>query len=244
MVVPAVEVAALLLVVVGCGDGKSADAPTPANSDPSADVAEAIPGMDFPESETVPVSPTAAVTPKAGFIHSEGALDLALGDAARVGMDTISNGLGYALVPNDLPADFTLTMARLVEVPGSPLATVFYESRGRRLTLFYPAIFRPDFEQQTKRPGDFTPPGDAVVRVVVAGELAYVMKGEWDERTVQLLASYTAQWEYNGRLTLYFEYDSGLNGRQWAMLSSNTQFSDWIRVGGLIAIAESMSAVQ
>ena len=80
--------------------------------------------------------------------------------------------------------------------------------------------------------------------MVVAGELAYVMKGEWDERTVQLLASYTAQWEYNGRLTLYFEYDSGPGGRQWAMLSSNTQSSDWIRVGGLIAIAESISAVQ
>ena len=124
------------------------------------------------------------------------------------------------------------------------LSKKLWKSRGRRLSLFYPAIFRPDFEQKTKRPGDFTPPGDAVVRVVVAGELAYVMKGEWDERTVQLLASYTAQWEYNGRLTLYFEYQPANGDRQWAMLSSNTQFSDWIRVGGLIAIAESISAVQ
>jgi hypothetical protein len=141
VVVPVVAVAVLSLVVVGCGDGKSVGVDTPANSDPSADVAAAIPGMDFTERDGVTVTPTNLVTPTApvaptgGFIHSEGALDLVLGDAARAGMETISDGLGYVLVPDELPAAFTLTMARLVDVPGAPLATVFYESRGRRLSL-------------------------------------------------------------------------------------------------------------
>ena len=118
MVVPVVAVAALLLVVVGCGDGKSADAETPASSDPSADVAAAIPGMDLTERDGVPVTPATGVTPTTlvtpttgGFIHSEGALDLAIGAAARAGMDDISDGLGYALVPDGLPADFNLIMA-------------------------------------------------------------------------------------------------------------------------------------
>ena len=172
------------------------------------------------------------------FIHSEEAIDVAV---AASGLKTISDGLGYALVPSRLPSGFVLTMARLVDLPSGAMATTFFESGQMGFALFYPAFFTPSPEHVDK-PGIFSPPRDAVVRVVVSGELAYLMKGEWDEDTVQLLASYTAQWDYNGRLTLYFPYQPGPGQVRWAMLSANTERNSWIDVGGLIEIAESVKA--
>lgn len=240
---PVVAVTALMMVAAGCsGPGSK----TPVD----ASVARA--GADADTEASAPIEPRdsgdldtdarIAQTPTPpGFIHSEGALALALGapDLAE-----IEDGLGYALVPTALPPGFELAMAELVAIPSSPLATVFYESEGRRISLFYPADFIPEFGRETDRPGIFAPPPDAVVRVVVDGELAYLMRGEWDEDTIQLLASYTAQWEYNGRLTLYFEYQPESGEREWAMLSANTQRVDWIGVGGLIDIAESAVATR
>ena len=173
------------------------------------------------------------------FIHSEEAVDVATA-ASRLG--EISSGLGYALVPSRLPPGFGLAEARLVDFPKRAMATTFFERDQLRLALFYPAFFTPSPEHLDE-PGIFSPPQDAVVRVVVSGELAYLMKGEWDEDTVQLLASYTAQWDYNGRLTLYFPYQASPGDIRWAMLSANTRRSSWIDVAGLIEIAESVVAI-
>ncbi len=173
------------------------------------------------------------------FIHSEEAIGVA---SAASGLKEVSDGLGYALVPTRLPPDFKLTKARLVDFPRRLMATTFFESGQLGLALFYPAFFTPSPER-VDEPGIFSPPADAVVRVVVSGELAYLMKGEWDDSTVQLLASYTAQWDYNGRLTLYFPYQASPGDVRWAMLSANTKRSSWIDVGGLIEIAESVIAI-
>ena len=184
------------------------------------------------------------VTP--GSIHAEEAKAAA---EISAGLTSIANGLGYALTPSRLPSGFRLIVARLVDLPDGAMATTFFEGASMApggedmgLGLFYPVQFAP-VPQAGDANGLFSPPSDAVVRVVVSGELAYLMKGEWDERTIQLLASYTAQWNYNGRLTLYFPYRPPSGETQWAMLSSNTGRHAWIGVGGLIGIAESVRAV-
>jgi hypothetical protein len=246
VVVAVVAVAALLMVAAGCSD------PVPAGLNTGVPEAAAT-GAATPDAAATGTAATAVATnPVAGTGTNEDDPEaMPASDSGLRDMASISDGLGYALVPGGLPLDFTLVSARLVDIPGKPLATVFYGDGRQRLSLFYPATFMPDFVEQTPsasealaRPGTFSPPKDAVVRVVVGGELAYLMKGEWDGRTVQLLASYTAQWEYNGRLTLYFEYEADSGHRQWAMLSANTQRDSWIGVGGMIHIAESMATVQ
>ena len=231
MVVLVVAVAALLAVAAGCSDPDQAPLPK--------------------AGETAVASAPDSAAPNSGATSADQAVVAGDGSRAKPAVDpgyedmaSISDGLGYTLVPARLPLDFTLVSARLVDIPSEPLATVFYANGSQRLSLFYPATFIPDFGERTPNAGTFSPPEDAVVRVVVGGDLAYPMKGEWDERTVQLLASYTAQWEYNGRLTLYFEYEVEPGQRQWAMLSANTQRDSWLGVGGLIDIAGSMVAVR
>ncbi len=230
---------AFILAVLGgaiCEDSglSEAQAVSPEAATTSGTAADGA--EDGARSQSVDPRPEATV-PR--FIHSEEAIGVA---AAASGLKEISGTLGYALVPSRLPAGFELTRARLVDFPKRAMATTFFESGQLRLALFYPAFFTPSPEH-VDEPGIFSPPEDAVVRVVVSGELAYLMKGEWDEDTVQLLASYTAQWDYNGRLTLYFPYQASPGDARWAMLSASTGRDSWIDVGGLIEIAESVIAI-
>ena len=231
LVAAVAAVAAVACGVVGTPvAGVPADAPAGADNVAVSDLDAAAPN------DTTPTTPRAIQSEDASKNAQENT-----GASAEIaaGMAQIGDGLGYALVPSDLPDGFELVAADLADIPGSPMATVFYENGGARLSLFYPAFFVPEFGP-TQREGLFLPPADAIIRVVVAGELAYLMRGEWDEDTIQLLASYTAQWEYNGRLTLYFEYRRETGRNEWAMLSANTQTVDWIGVSRLIGIAESM----
>ena len=224
----------MTLACLACGDQGPSDAPPALPEAAPEEGAEPVPTAaagDAPGG----AGPTPAPTPPR-FIHSPDAEAMA---ATGAGMQAIAEELGYALVPSALPAGFRPTMARIIDLPSRPMATVFYESAHMRLALFYPAQFAPVTEPGTVPPR-FSPPEDAVVRVVVSDELAYLMRGEWDDHTVQLLASYTAQWEYNGRMTLYFPYEAVSGQSEWAMLSANTQREPWIGVTGLIAIAESV----
>ncbi len=231
---------ALLVAALAYGACADPGSPTPPDAGPEATSPPQV--APSPEAARQEVSRTAAPAATPGpprFIHSEDAEEIV---AASAGMDAISAGLGYALAPSALPMGFRLTMARLVDLPDRPMATVFYQYGRMRLALFYPAQFAPVTDPGAERPF-FSPPDDAVARVVVADELAYLMRGEWDDYTVQLMAAYTAQWEYNGRMTLYFPYEAASGRGGWAMLSVNTQREAWIDVTGLIAIAESVGPV-
>ena len=233
-----VAAASILAVLVGaiCQDPGPAEPQEVSPGVVPTGGAASLGADDGTQSQPVDARPEATVT---RFIHSEEAIDVA---TAASGLKEISGGLGYALVPTRLPPGFGLAQASLVDFPRRAMATTFFGSGHMRLALFYPAFFTPSPER-VDEPGIFSPPEDAVVRVVVSGELAYLMKGEWDEDTVQLLASYTAQWDYNGRLTLYFPYQASPGDVRWAMLSANTKRESWIDTSGLIEIAESVIAI-
>ena len=229
-----------MIAIVACA---ACSDPGPAPSQPQPDEPYRMEAASGAENSVVALpSPASSTnpTPEAPrFIHAEAAEALA---AASLGLREIKEALGYALAPKVLPVGFLPTVVRTVDFPGRPMATLFYENSHMRLAIFYPAQFAPISDPLAQR-AIFSPPADAVVRVVVNEELAYLMRGEWDDRTVHLLASYTAQWEYNGRLTLFFPYEGPEGHGEWAMLSANTQREGWIDVTNLIAIAESVGPV-
>jgi hypothetical protein len=149
VVVLVVAVAALLMVSTGCSDsGRTAPVIALPNNANAVDAVTAVTPATGVDLHSVPGTVSNDDGPGAGP-----APDPENGD-----MSSIRDGLGYALVPALLPLDSTLATAELVKLPSKPLATVFYTNGGQRLSLFYPADFIPDFDEQTPSAGTFSPP--------------------------------------------------------------------------------------
>ena len=182
-------------------------------------------------------------------------------------LDEVIEALGYGLAPTSLPEGFEFDQYDVLGKPddfdmmplGGPFASVLYKRYKdyayHHVVIQYPLSFPPSVSDDFLLESlglEWQRPDDAVSKVKVNGETAYLVRGSWSVETLEqlqkadpeLLAEYTPEWDYEGLyLSLYFDFELSPDEVVEVMIQALFYPSEWITATELVKIAESFQRI-
>ena len=171
--------------------------------------------------------------------------------------EKIKTNLGYALAPTWLPEEYeyagpflnTITADRAF--PGETMLQSYgnYASAGIEdsLVMSYPYPTLDTIPSAFLEITGLIPPEDAITKIEINGNTAYLYQGSWSDETRQRVAKLEEpidpEWDYERSMSIRFTIDVPDEGSIWVSISTIFSVED-ITQKDLVKIARSVIAIE
>ena len=170
-------------------------------------------------------------------------------------LNSVKQQLGYALAPELMPEGFEFQSYQ-ISGPGDTIVTIAYTQSNHTILISYTREF-PDWLDNSSLSFlhnlglDWRRPEDAVSDVTVNGKPATLIRGMWDNDTLNLIAradfealhEHTPGWDYDTSWGLYFTYELSDSDPVDVVIMGFFEPEEWITADEMVAIAESVKQI-
>ena len=170
-------------------------------------------------------------------------------------LNSVKQQLGYALAPELMPEGFEFHSYQ-ISGPGDALATIAYTQSNHTILIRYTREVSGWLDNYSlsflhNLGLEWHRPEDAVSDVPVNGKPATLIRGMWDNDTLNLIAradvealhEHTPGWDYDTSWALFFTHELSDSRLVDVVMTALYEPGEWITVDEMIAIAESVKQI-